>query len=422
MTIGKAIARTAKGLWHSDRGHATMMLALSAVPMFLAAGAAVDYVRYNDAATNLQASLDSGALAAAAARGLPDSQRIAAAETTFDRNISVPGVDVADVTRSFDVADGTVEASAQFELPTAFMRLAGINTLTVGAESEIAIPEDRKAEIALVLDYSGSMTEISGGKVKYVAMRDAAQKLVTDLEDANPASIKFALVPFSHHVRVTLPKKFVVGQSGGGNWTGCTQDRRYPYNVTDATPVTTDDNTKWGWPQAPAHLSEGCSAYAPRGLTVLPLTSDTGVVKSQLAAMQPYAWTHIALGVEFGYHVLSGNEPFTEGAAYGDEQTEKFMVVLTDGRQTEPAFGPGSKRNVTQGEKNLETLCGNAKASGVAMITVAFDLEDQATRDRLEACASDPLKHFYVAEDDDELARAFEEIKGAITAQIYISR
>ena len=38
------------------------------------------------------------------------------------------------------------------------MRLVGIDTMPVGATSPVSIPEEKKAEVALVLDYSGSMT------------------------------------------------------------------------------------------------------------------------------------------------------------------------------------------------------------------------------------------------------------------------
>ena len=272
----------------------------------------------------------------------------------------------------------------------------------------------------MVLDYSGSMGDVSGTKVKYIAMREAATKLVDDLTTASPGKVKFGLVPFSHHVYVTLPKAYVKGATGTGNWTGCTQDRKYPYNLTAATPTSNVD-TKWNQPMAPDHASDGCSGYAPRSLIVRPLTTDSAAVKSQLAAMKPYAWTHIALGVEFGYHILMDNLPFDQGAPKSDTETQKFMIVLTDGMQTEPAFGPGSSRNVSQGEKNLTQLCTNAKADGIRIITLAFDLDDTTTRARLKNCASD-ADSFFIANSDTDLSKAFEEIKTAVASEIYLKK
>ncbi len=153
-----------------------------------------------------------------------------------------------------------------------------------------------------------------------------------------------------------------------------------------------------------------------------PLNNDFDDLRTSLDEMTPYAWTHIALGVEFGFHMLSDSGVFEGGVSYDDEETQKFMVVLTDGAQTEPAFGPGSTRTVAQGEANLEALCTNAKAKGITMITIAYDLDDNATTTRLRNCASDPDENFFVATNAAAVAGAFESIKTLITAQIFISK
>ena len=109
------------------------------------------------------------------------------------------------------------------------------------------------------------------------------------------------------------------------------------------------------------------------------MTDQFGDLRAQLDAMRPYIWTHIALGAEFGYHLLSPNEPFTQAQNIRDKTVQKVMVLLTDGRQTEPAFGDGVRTDA-QGESNLEEICQNAKASGITIITIAFDLRDKDTR------------------------------------------
>ncbi len=420
MAILGILSQLLKRFASASSGSTAVIFAFSAVPLVLCAGAAIDYMRYAAATTELQSALDSGALAAAAARNLSQSGKIDAAEKAFAANVRKGVIAGLDIERSFTIANDTVKASASLPLPSAFMQLGGIGLMDVNVVSEISLPESLKAEIALVLDYSGSMTEVSGGQVKYIAMKKAAIKLVNDLEKANPKNVKFGLVPFSHHVYATLPAAFVVGKSGG-TWTGCTQDRKYPYNLNDATPVSGDDS-KWGQPQAKVHLSEGCSGYVANNLKVMPLTSDFAAVRGQLNAMKPYAWTHIALGAEFGFNLLSPEAPFTEGAAFGTRKLLKIMVLLTDGRQTEPAFGPGGTRTVRQGEVNLESICTNAKAKGITVMTVAFDLDDEDTRRRLRDCSTDPKKNFFIAEDDADIADAFNDIKNAVLAQVFISK
>ncbi len=408
-----------------QRGNAAMVLAIAAVPMMLAAGAAIDFGRFSSVQTHLQASLDNGALAGAAAQDASNADREAYAQKLFLADMAQGPAAGMPVSYSFKVVGKDMIASASLDVPTTFMAVAGVSKMTAVGKNQVGIGQGKKAEIALVLDYSGSMGDAIKGQVKYVAMKNAANKLVTDLAKSNPTNVKFGLVPFSHHVYTTLPGSYVVGKSG--TWTGCTQDRKYPYNLSDSTP-TTDDASKWGQAIAPDHADWGCNGYkndgngyAKHGLVVRPLTDNFTSITTQLGSMTPYAYTHIALGVEFGYQLLSPNEPFAEGKPYSDTTTEKFMVVLTDGMQTEPAFGP-SGRSVAQGEANLEKLCASAKSNKIHIVTMAFDIDDTTTRQRLQKCATDPGKDFFVLSDTADLAKAFESVKNAISDQVFLSK
>jgi Flp pilus assembly protein TadG len=427
MAINSALKNLVKRFARSQNGNVAIIFGLSAFSLVFAAGAAIDYSRYVSARSHVQAALDAGALAAASAgHGKSEAQRQAIALAAFNANIADGLGAQSGAVATFAINGDKIDASARGSLPSGFIQLAGIDRMNIEVESQVNIPVDKKAEIVLVLDYSGSMKEVSGGAVKYRAMRNAAKKLVSDLEAANPDSVRFGLVPFSHHVWVTLPKQYVVGQTGLGNWTGCTQDRMHPYNQTDATPLPDEDPTKWGHPQAappPGDRPHGdCAAYVPNHLVVRPLTNNFFAVKDQLDRMLPYAYTHIALGVEFGFHLLSPNAPFEEGASYSDANTEKIMVVLTDGRQTERAFGPGGRREVSDGERNLEQLCEAVKAKGITMMTIAYDLRDEPTTNRLRNCSTDPGRHFFIAESGGDIASAFESIRNEITAQVALSK
>lgn len=405
----------------NQKGTTAILFALSIVPMLIAAGAAVDYARYNSAATRLQAALDAASLAAAVSTQA-DAARIRLGTKSFQNNLDANGIDPRAVDYGFTIVNRKITGHATYALPSAFMQLAGVSRMEIDLTSEVSLPDAGKAEVALVLDYSGSMTEVSGGQVKYVAMKNAAKKMITDLDKAAPGKIKVGLVPFSHHVWVTLPSFYVVGKGSLGTWTGCTQDRPYPANLTADTPDTAKDNTKWGQPIAAVHAYDGCGAYVPNNLRVAPLTTNLTAIQSQLDVMRPYAWTHIALGAEFGYHLLTPNAPFTEGADYSDTKTRKYMVLLTDGRQTEPAFGPATTRTVTQGEYNLGQICKNAKAAGITIITIAFDMKEEATKKMLSDCSTDASKDFYIAEGSSDVAAAFADIRESIAGKVYVSR
>ena len=151
------------------------------------------------------------------------------------------------------------------------------------------------------------------------------------------------------------------------------------------------------------------------------LTSDFDAITNQITAMKPYDYTNISLGAEFGWHLLSPNAPYA-AAPYEDTTTKKYMVLLTDGAQTEYAFGPGGTRSKAEGEKNLATICAAAKLKGITIVTIAFDLSDTTTRNRLRNCSTDPLKGFFEAEDEKDVAGAFDEIKSQIAAQVYVSK
>ena len=212
-TIGKAIS-VLRSFASNQNGTTAITFALSIVPLLLTGGAAIDYMRYSDAQTKIQAALDSGALAVAAAGNLSDPQRIAAGEQSFNSNLATLQIDAAGANVDFQLSGKTVMASAHYELASGFMQIAGLTTMTVNVSTEISIPESKSAEVALVLDYSGSMTEEAGGEVKYVAMKNAAKKLISDLEASNPNKVKIGLVPFSHHVYVTLPEGLCCGAIG----------------------------------------------------------------------------------------------------------------------------------------------------------------------------------------------------------------
>ena len=120
--------------------------------------------------------------------------------------------------------------------------------------------------------------------------------------------------------------------------------------------------------------------------------------------------------------MLSPTGAFSGAAPYSDKQTKKFMVLLTDGMQTEPAFGPGGSRTVANGDTNLEQLCSNIKANGITIVTIAYDLSDSTQQKRLKNCASDPAKDFFVANSGADVSAAFDAITQQVNQVVYLSK
>lgn len=424
MRLTKKLGNIFKSFAKAERGSTAVIFATALVPLLAVAGAAIDFVSFYNTRTHLQVALDAGALAGATAQGATNAQRIKIAKVAFKANMNSSDLGNASMKVDFKPTAKTVVGSASLQIPTSILSVVGMNNLDISTKSEVTIPSDKNAEIAFVLDYSGSMMEVAGSQVKYVAMRDAVTKLINNLTAANPSKLKFALVPFSDQVLTDLPKPYVYGQTGTDTWTGCTLDNPSPYNLMDSPP-TAGNASKWNQPTPGWLWTSGCGGYASRNLKIRPLSNDFTGLKSQIASMTPYANTHIALGVQFGYQVLSPNGVYNSAstvAAYSDTNTIKYLVLLTDGMQTEAAFGTGGTRSVSEGENNLVTLCENAKSSGIHILTMAVGVDDPATRARLQGCASDSKEDFFVINTADDMAQAFATITGQISQQAYLSK
>ena len=146
MQICSKLQRFVKNFGACQKGSIAVIYAVSAIPIFVAAGSAIDYIRYLANTTELQAALDSAALAAAATPEATDAERLALAEATFARNLEGGDLAGAAIVRSFDIENDTVVAAADMDMPTSLMQFAGINSMKLSVGTEIAVPDDKKAE------------------------------------------------------------------------------------------------------------------------------------------------------------------------------------------------------------------------------------------------------------------------------------
>lgn len=432
------------------RGAVAIIFALTVIPIMGFVGGAIDYARAYMVKSRLQSALDSAVLAAGATATMSNAERIDYANKVFVANYPKSEIGVVATPKITISSDGVIKGTVVADIDSTILGVIGINKFDVGASSEAKIVANLEGEIVLVLDYSGSMS----WNGKYQAMRDATIDLVKTLsQNGTNEKVKFALVPFSADVYTTLPKSFVVEQTGVGTWTNCTADRKWPYNTEDTTPVANDD-TKWGFfcpvskddddkkkkkdddddddkkkkkdddddkKEAKCTVYDHCAEYPKRNLIVRPLTNDKDVIVNQLKSMWPLGNTHISLGLEFGWHVISPNPPYEEGVPYGTKNLIKAIVLLTDGQQTSKGWGPSYASSVSQAEKNLEAMCTAIKAKGVTMVTVAFDLSDQTTRDRLSKCATSS-SHFFDAKSNSDLAKAFQAITNGLAKNLHLSQ
>ncbi len=396
-----------KSFLANSRGSVATLFAIAAVPLLLAAGSAIDFIRAMQAETALQAALDSTVMAIALSDKKLMADREQAGKDYFLRNFE--GTSAIDGL-TIKIEAGLVRASAQYDYPTSFLKLGGIDTLKIGGLSEVALSADKKAEVVLVLDFSYSMVTNN----KYLRMRTAATDMLNALDaSAEPGLLTVGLVPFSAMVRATMPASFVTQSSAGATWSGCTQDRHYPYNTGVETPGSGAES-KWGYIED-AYENRSpydCAKYAANSLDIVPLSEDIPEVVSALSRMEPVGNTNIPLATEFGWNLLDPAAPFTEASEYADDNNRKFIVILTDGVQTSKQWGSGDSRSVSNGNDNLLEICAAMRAKEITVFAIAYDITNPAVTSLLKTCA--PGNYF----EPDAAKADIDAVFRAITRRI----
>jgi Flp pilus assembly protein TadG len=447
MNIISTLTKRLKRFGAAIGGQITITFGLAIVPLIATAGMALDYSAYSTAKAKLQQIADAATLAATAKFLETGSQSglEEIAKQYVDRNIALAGLTgLRNVQPHLKVHSDSVELSITGSFETTFMKMVSISEIDLAVtqnlvqqdakvQSQVTLPiynEDNRGEIALVADFSSSMSEYVGGKRKYISMRDEANKLFDALsQNGTNDYVKFGLIPFSHVVKVTLPQSLFKGRNGGGVETWCIDDRNHPFNRVGDTPHTSaqDHVSKFNRTD---YYGEDDTGNCPGGLgIVMPLSNNHAAVRAAMNSMLPAGLTHVSLGLEMGWHILSANEPYTEGVADLESpyHTLKSVILLTDGIQTRVGHGSMGGRNVTWANMNLEQLCTNMKAENIRVLTVAFDLRDADAVSRLRNCASDDpnrpgQKLAWNPLTNAQLSEAFDFIRKNLVRDLYVSR
>ncbi len=197
------------------------------------------------------------------------------------------------------------------------------------------------------------------------------------------------------------------GRATPANWQGCVWDRDMDFNLdaSDALPEMPV--------LADLHPAVNCRTNALA--RIMPLadirTSDDDLIRG-MRSMTPSGNTNLTIGINWGAAILSAAEPFTE-AAVRDGDVSKFMILLTDGENTE------SKHSSTSNSIDTRALaaCTAAKAQGTTIYAIRVIDGDRAL---LSQCATSSM-HYKEVNNAAELTPVFEKIAREIGA-LRISR
>jgi Flp pilus assembly protein TadG len=454
-----------KFLGHAG-GNTAMMMALAAIPLCTAIGAAVDYSRASSAKSVIQAATDAAALAAVKDLNLSKSE----IENIVVQYLTANGIDKAvahvnEVTVEHDKKTGTVSVRVVGSLDTSLMQLAGIQDMDIGGYSEVQAGGNA-LEVALVLDNTFSMT--IGNRIG--ALKTASHAMIDELfvGTGSGTDTKVSIVPFSEYVNVgegnrnapwidvkadyddpprpnnvavncrTVASDGVANSNveqcdwipdpNGGTWTkqnrwgGCVGSRSDELDTeidelsTHYTGLLNGEHPNDWWISCPQEVT--------------PLTANKSKLSSNIDAMIPTGETYIPIGLLWGWNLLDSEAPFIEGRSVqqiADDRGTKALVLMTDGDNTiKPQQYPWhfkSDGDANWGDvANAKTaqLCESIKAAGIKIYTVSLMVDSEASRLRLLNCASSPSMAFN-ADDNAALVSAFKEIAGQLAA-IHISR
>jgi Flp pilus assembly protein TadG len=415
--------RRIRDFWRDQGGNAAMIFGLAAIPLIALAGGAVDFAYRAKLRNELQSAADTAALAAARlvqdgemnrdeepeeirARARQQAQQMLDAALA---NLSEAATRVVDIS----ILDSSISISANLDMETSFLGLIGIRTLPARALAEVNLPDPTLVEIAMVLDYSGSMRDAD----KYIRMRSAAREFIDKVGKDRGDRSKIGIVPFSEFVYANVNSADIRDHPGPyGSENACLRNRDYPYSATNDSPYGAVPASKW--PQATV---AACDPYVVGDLRAQDLTDDFEELSEDLADMEPVGLTNIALGMELGWHMLSPDRPFDTARPYSDTDVEKILILLTDGVQTVPALGPSGETSTLAADDVTAELCTGAKNAGVRIFSIAYDIDDARVQDLLSGCASGETAYFDARAVAD-ISDVFESIYAQILESAWLSR
>lgn len=440
-----------------DRGGNFVVLGgLTASMVAMAAGLGINVAQLHNVKSSLSQAVD--AAVTSTARDLTtgkikdeDAERIVLAfiEANADASMA-PGAKVTLQKLTVDKVAHTVEATAYVDVDV-FFPLFGINNRQRVSATTASLYSDKKIEVAMMLDVTGSM---GGQKIK--DLKAAAKNAVTillDGQDIDKPRVRVAMVPYaeavntgklSNSVFVEKPNKSdlppakgspqAASASSGGD--GCATERKDGHGGADFS----DDG-----PDSERTADQGKTTYlamvnrddrmqnCPKA-QVVALTADARKLLATIEDFKADGVTAGGIAAQWGYYMLSpkwsrtikdagaGSGP----ADYNQKKVAKVAILMTDG-QFNTAFAGVAKDKtpqMKQGAKSrdyAENLCANMKKDGIEIFTIGFDLDNKdmeksekdAAKSVLKNCSSADLssmKHYYEASTGKELDDAFKAI------------
>jgi len=446
QTFKTKLANTAARFKADEKGNFAIMAAVTFA--VLVAGLAVSLDAANGQLEKQRLQDTTDAIALMAAKGKIETQADLDAAANEYLQMKYPGakgvnIRLEDIKRVGDV----VTISASNKIPTYFTGIFGKSGMDIGATSQ-ALYSNKNLDIALVLDTTFSM---NGAKMSNLKL--AANNLVDTFGEFENDNVRASVVPFAQYVNVGMSRS-------NANWLDVPADQEINYMKRDVVSRTNCRNvpntgsrdgvavggtrrvcdTVYSAPYPASWTAtwRGCvgSRLTPThervdfggqripgilnsqghcGTEIRPLTTNMTHVKQTINAMNANGNTYIPAGLAWGWRTLDNRQPLIEAAGGPAGETDKVMVIMTDGENFKSKDGILHNMNDGGNDADVTTsrLCERIKNDDIKVFTIAYEVTDAPTRNMLRNCATNNDSYFN-ATNAAELNAAFETIGNSL--------
>lgn len=308
--------------------------------------------------------------------------------------------------------------------------------------SSAALYSNRRIEVALMLDITGSM---QGRKLRELktAAKNAVTAFLAGQDKANPRT-RVALIPYADAVNTgdlshvvyaerdgnssseppSHPGIRVASAPGGSqprfpDYTAvegsapppdlCATDREGRYQFSDVGPDISMVNRDWRLQFCPT-------------ARLMPLSTDEAALKAAIDRFSASGHTAGSIGIQWSWYMLS---PQWRGVLPASARPEphdpkavaKYAVLMTDGEFNTTfagvVTGENPRNQPSMSRRHAERLCAEMKKQGIEVFTIGFMLTERNAKDVMRACASPDeggTQHYYEVSTGAELDEAYQTI------------
>ncbi|GAB4518439.1 MAG: hypothetical protein Tsb0019_18580 [Roseibium sp.] len=437
------------------------LFGLMVIMMIVISGAAFDVARTVNAREKLSYALDAAALSLAtdlSTSVMTDAQIEEALADSFRANLSgAEFLDEAIENLDFvvDSDNGIVTVWSSATLENYFIDMGGYmkknlgpELFTFGTNAQVSFSQFN-VELALIVDVTGSMSSSD-----MTTLRTASTSVVNILlpEDTDPedTKVRISLIPYSQGVNLgSYASKVKGGEYYSVSGDCVTERENYGSHEVQFTDTAYDYYTDASPPPKETFFGGGSNSCSSSS-EMVPLTNERDTLLPAIAALRDQGGTAGQTGILWGWNSLSPNfsnvwPSESAPAAYTDEETLKFAIIMTDGDNNryygidQPTYGwyydngwkygwhtcegwcevgeSESYSNVSS--TRSRDFCEAMKDTGIEVFGVYFGSNNNSAGARnMQSCASDG--NYYQATSSSELISAFSNIAKKIQS-IYLS-